>query len=54
VILYGLADYLVDEIIEFYPSREAAEEALGQVLDDEPEWAEIVGVEAVEFELNSN
>jgi hypothetical protein len=49
VILFGLADYQVQEIIEFYASREVAEETLRQVLVDEPAWIAIL--EIVEIEL---
>jgi hypothetical protein len=35
MLVYGLADYRLEEIIEFYPSRETAEEAPRQVLDDD-------------------
>jgi hypothetical protein len=54
VIVYGLADYKLAEIIEFYPSREAAEEALRQVVHDEPDWAEVLDVEGVEFDSGRN
>jgi hypothetical protein len=37
-MLWGLADYFVDEIIGVYRSREQAERALQAVLADEPEW----------------
>jgi hypothetical protein len=37
-MLWGLADRFVDEVIEFYPSREQAQRALDNVLKDEPEW----------------
>ena len=37
-MLWGLADYFVDEVIELYRSREQAERALREVLTDEPEW----------------
>jgi hypothetical protein len=50
MIVYGLADYFVGEIIELFPSRAAAEEALKWVLCDEPEGVEIVGVKAIELE----
>jgi hypothetical protein len=46
---YGLADYSMQEIIEFYPSRAEAEQALADVLEDEPGWADIVGIERVEL-----
>lgn len=34
--LYGLALYTVDEIIEWFPTREEAEEAVQAVVTDEP------------------
>ncbi len=37
-MLWGLADYFVDEVIETYRSREQAERALAKILIDEPEW----------------
>ena len=37
-MLWGLADYFVDEVIETYRSRELAERALAEILNDEPEW----------------
>jgi hypothetical protein len=37
-MLWGLADYFVDELIEVYRSREQAERALRAVLADEPDW----------------
>ena len=37
-MLWGLADYFVDEVIETYRSREQAERALATILIDEPEW----------------
>ncbi len=37
-MLWGLADYFVDEVIETYRSREQAERALDNILKDEPEW----------------
>jgi hypothetical protein len=37
-MLWGLADYFVDEVIETYRSREQAEQALAKILIDEPEW----------------
>ena len=49
VILFGLADYLVHEIIEFYASREEAEEDLERVLRDEPDWRHILDVVEVEL-----
>jgi type I restriction enzyme, R subunit len=53
---FGLADYRLaelGEIIEFYSSREEAEEALRDVLADEPEWEGVLGVEAVELPVSA-
>jgi hypothetical protein len=47
VIFYGLADYRLAEIIDFWPSREEAEAALRDVVNDEPEWIGFVGIEGV-------
>jgi hypothetical protein len=41
---WGLADHRVEEVIDFYATREQAEETLGQVLGDEPSWREILSV----------
>jgi hypothetical protein len=54
VIFYGLADHrLADselgEVVEFFASRDEADEALQQVLVDEPEWRGELGVVEVEL-----
>ena len=49
VIFYGLADHSVHEVIDFYARREEAEETLERVLEDEPGWAGMLEVVAVEF-----
>jgi hypothetical protein len=54
VRLYGLALYTVDEIIEWYTTREEAEEAVRVVVSDEPDFAVLVGVEEIEFEAGPN
>jgi hypothetical protein len=51
---YGLADYRMTgselgEVIEFYPSREEAEQALQDVLNDEPDLQGQLGVIPVEL-----
>jgi hypothetical protein len=38
VRFYGLLDHDLREVIEFYPSREAAEKELAEILRDEPGW----------------
>jgi hypothetical protein len=55
VILYGLADRRLTEfgqVIDFYISKREAEAALADVLTDEPDWAGVVGVVALEFSLS--
>ncbi len=44
-------NHSVREVIDFFPSREEAEESLKQVLQDEPGWAGVL--EVVEVELGS-
>jgi hypothetical protein len=41
---YGLADYSLQEVVEFYATREEAEKTLRDVLQDEPQWREILGL----------
>ena len=48
-MLWGLTDNFVDEVLEFYASREQAERALQAVLTDEPEWEGMI--EIVPFPL---
>jgi hypothetical protein len=55
IVMWGLADYFVDEVIEVYRFREQAEHALEQVLEDEPDWKgmlAVVPVQLVDFSLN--
>jgi hypothetical protein len=49
VILYGLADARLQEAVELFPSREQAEEALAQVLADEPDWSELLSIVRLDF-----
>jgi hypothetical protein len=44
--LYGLADYTVNEVLEWFVTRQDAEDALVRVLQDEPDFEGIVGAEA--------
>lgn len=43
-MLWGLADYFVDEVIAFYPTREQAVRALKLMLRDEPEWEGMIDI----------
>jgi hypothetical protein len=49
VRFWGLASRQVDEVIEFYRSRAEAEQALAQVLRDEPDWCKTVYLVSVEL-----
>ena len=49
VYFYGLLDRDHAEVIEFYPSREAAERELAEILHDEPGWVEKLEVVLVDF-----
>lgn len=49
MIFYGLLDREIAEVIEFYPSREAAEAELREILADEPGWIAKLEVVAVDF-----
>jgi hypothetical protein len=52
---WGLLDRFVDDVIDVYESRAAAERALANVLTDEPDWHgmfEVVPVTVFEFCLN--
>ena len=46
---YGLLDHDLDEVIEFYPSREEAERDLAEILAVEPGWVEKPEVVLVDF-----
>ena len=46
---YGLLDHDHVEVIEFYPSKEAADWELAEILHDEPDWAGRFEVVLVDF-----
>jgi hypothetical protein len=54
MILWGLADYQVSEIIEVFVEREDAERMLRDCLSDEPEWAELLEVVPLELGVSAN
>jgi hypothetical protein len=49
MLLFALVASDSDFAIDLYPSREAAEEALTQVLADEPEFEELLSIEPFDF-----
>jgi hypothetical protein len=50
VILYGLVTNVVDEAVDFFFTEEEAEAALRRVLEDEPNWRNIVRIDRIELE----
>ena len=53
MLLWGPANYQVNEIIEVFADREDAERILRDCLSDEPDWASILEVVLVaEFSAN--
>ena len=49
MIFYGLADCFVNEVIDFYASRQEAEATLAQVIADQPEFERTLAVVSVDF-----
>ena len=49
MVLYGLVELDLQEVVEFYPSRDEAEAALRAALQDEPDWAPILAVARIEY-----
>jgi hypothetical protein len=49
VRFYGLLDREHAEMIELYPSREAAARELAEILADEPGWVEKLEIVLVHF-----
>ncbi len=49
MIFYGLSDYRVEKVVDFYASREEAEQALREILTDAPGWRERLAVAAVKL-----
>jgi hypothetical protein len=53
--LYALvSDLIGGKVIDYYATREEAEEELRDALSDEPEWDGVLHVEPVEFDLSRN
>lgn len=54
LILYGVLDIRIGEVIEFFASPSGAETFIEECLADEPDWSDILAVEVIEFETSSN
>jgi hypothetical protein len=55
-VLWGVYDLSVHEVVELFPSRDAAVRMLQEVLADEPDWREILSVICIRIgvEINLN
>lgn len=51
---WGVADHRLGEVIEVFRRRVDAEAMLAEILHDEPGWADLLEVVAVEFEVYAN
>jgi hypothetical protein len=49
VLLWGIADAQIEEVVLFFPTCEEAEHELALMLADEPSWREILSVVAIDF-----
>ncbi|HZR95687.1 MAG TPA: hypothetical protein VFA56_08330 [Gaiellaceae bacterium] len=54
MLLYGLLDHSVAEVVEIYPTLDDAQAALDDCLRDEPEWHTILEVVALEYPVSAN
>ena len=53
-VFYALRDRCFGQLIEFFPTQEVPERTLAEILADELEWHELLGVLPVEFEASAN
>lgn len=49
MIFWGLASWEIQEVIEFFLSRNEAETALAEIIRDEPSFADTFGLVAIDF-----
>ena len=49
MVFYGLHDRWLNEVIEFYPSQEAARTELNEILADEPGWQDFLEIVLVDL-----
>ena len=50
MLLFGIASSLSHDVDDFSPTREEAERKLAEILEDEPELADVLSVVAVELD----
>jgi hypothetical protein len=49
MVVWAVVSDEIDEVIEFFPTRQQAERMLDHALQDESDWRGILRVEKVEF-----
>lgn len=49
MLWWGIHDRSVRQVVEFFLSRDEAEETLEAILGDEPEWADILEIVPLEL-----
>ena len=54
VVLYALISDEIGQVIDFYATREEAEDELRDALSDEPSWKDVLRVKAFAFEASPN
>jgi len=54
MVLYGVLDLRIREVIEFFASQARAEKFIAECLADEPNWCDLLAVEVIEFETSPN
>jgi hypothetical protein len=54
MILYGVLDLRIRQVIEFFASRAGAETFIAECLADEPDWSDALDVQVIELETSSN
>lgn len=52
--LYGIASHQSGDVDEWRTTQEEAEKVLAEVLEDEPELADVLYVAVIEFKVGEN
>jgi hypothetical protein len=54
MVLYGVLDLRIRQLIELFASRSGAERFIAECLADEPDWSDVLAVQVIEFEASPN
>jgi hypothetical protein len=49
VVVWAVVSAQSEQAIELFPTRDEAEEMLGLVLEDEPDWRDVLRIERLEL-----